>query len=143
MMDGGSPLNAGSGGVQSYVLSFFRGIFFMLANVHEIWGSMWQVWWACHELVRLTDSHIFPTNNYTYFMWYTCCRRELSRNSWRYILVNERAESFILQPHIELSLYFRNFFSIFPSWSVLVAAVFRHTHTRTACSLKTRKKRSW
>lgn len=38
-MDGRSPLNTGR--VHSYILFFFRGIFFRLANVHEICCSMW------------------------------------------------------------------------------------------------------
>lgn len=73
--------------------------------------------WTCE-----VDSHSFATKK-TIVMWccllhvlhvFLKCGRELGGNSWRYILANERAESLVLQPHTEPSLYFRNMFPYFP-----------------------------
>lgn len=60
MMDGGGPLNTGSGSVH-WVRAFLlpRHLFFMLADVREIWGLNAAFYVQGHELVRLTDSPVF------------------------------------------------------------------------------------
>lgn len=108
-----------------FMHAFFPNAFFSMTSWAQciFTNTLCVFYVSCHEFVDIflsffatQNSRVENTNAMLlyYISPYSSCGSAFGRNSWRYILANERAgKELILQPHIELSLYFRNIFPYF------------------------------